>query len=153
MDEKGLMIGKTGRSKRVFSRALWESKQVKESLQDGNREWVSVLACIGADGTALPPDNIFEGLHGNIRDTWVEEITKETPMFVTSLPTGWSNDDVGVAWLELVFERFTKENAGRCWRLLLLDGHGFHITWDFPAYCDCNRILLMIYPPHATHSL
>jgi hypothetical protein len=21
------------------------------------------------------------------------------------------------------------------------------------AYCDCNRILLMIYPPHATHSL
>jgi hypothetical protein len=38
MDEKGFMIGKIGRSKRVFSRALWESKQVKESLQDGNRE-------------------------------------------------------------------------------------------------------------------
>jgi hypothetical protein len=38
MDEKGFMIGRTGRSKRVFSRALWESKQVTDSLQDGNRE-------------------------------------------------------------------------------------------------------------------
>jgi hypothetical protein len=69
MDEKGFMIGEMGNSKRVFSRALWESEQVKESLQDGNREWVPVLACIGADGTALPPGVIFEGLHGNIRDT------------------------------------------------------------------------------------
>jgi hypothetical protein len=206
MDEKGFMIGKIGRSKRVFSRALWESKQVKESLQDSNREWVSVLACIGADGTALPPGVIFEGLHGNIRDTWVEEITEDTPIFVvgtekrrekvvvlrelqraiiytrelskqvteghvstafiaysvnegarltfvTSSPTGWSNDDIGVAWLELVFDRFTKEKAGRCWRLLLLDGHGSHITWEFLAYYDRNRILLMIYPPYATHSL
>jgi hypothetical protein len=32
MDEKGFMIGRTGRSKRVFSRALWESKQVTDSL-------------------------------------------------------------------------------------------------------------------------
>jgi transcriptional regulator with XRE-family HTH domain len=60
MDEKGFMIGRTGRSKRVFSKALWESKQVTDSLQDGNREWVSVLACIGADGTALLPSIIFD---------------------------------------------------------------------------------------------
>jgi hypothetical protein len=58
-----------------------------------------VLACIGADGTALLPGIIFEGLHGNIRDTWVEKITKETPMFVISSPTGWSNDNIG--WLSL----------------------------------------------------
>jgi hypothetical protein len=48
------------------------------------------------------------------RDTWVEDITKETPMFVTSSPTGWSNDDIGVAWLKLVFDWFTKKKAGRC---------------------------------------
>jgi hypothetical protein len=45
MDEKGFMIGQTGKSKRVFGRALWESRQVTDSLQDGNREWLSVLAC------------------------------------------------------------------------------------------------------------
>jgi hypothetical protein len=88
MDEKGFMIGTTGKSKRVFSRALWEAKQVKDSLQDGKREWISVLACIGADGTTLPPGVIFEALHGNIRDTWVEEITRETQIFATSSSTG-----------------------------------------------------------------
>jgi hypothetical protein len=153
MDEKGFMIRQTGKSKRVFSRALWESRQVTDSLQDGNREWISVLACIGADGTALPPGLIFEGLHGNIRDTWVEEITEETPVFATPSPTGWSNDEIGLARLIQVFNQYTKEKAGRCWRLLLLDGHGSHITKPFLAFCVRNRIFLMIYPPHATHSL
>jgi hypothetical protein len=96
MDEKGFMIVTIGKSKRVFSRALWEAKQVKDSLQDGNRKWISVLACIGADGTALPLGVVFEALHGNIRDTWVEGITKETQIFATSLPTGWSNDKIGL---------------------------------------------------------
>jgi hypothetical protein len=36
MDEKGFMIGVTGRSKRMFSRAQWESKQVRAALQDGS---------------------------------------------------------------------------------------------------------------------
>jgi hypothetical protein len=153
MDEKGFMIGRIGRSKRIFSKALWDRKQVTSSLQDGNREWISVLACICADGSALPPGLIFEGLHGNIRDTWVDGISQETPIFATSSPTGWSNDDIGLAWLVQVFDRYTKEKAGRSWRLLLLDGHGSHITMPFLAFCTRNRILLMIYPPHATHSL
>jgi hypothetical protein len=38
MDEKGFMIGVTGRSKRVFSRRQWEKKEVRESLQDGSCE-------------------------------------------------------------------------------------------------------------------
>jgi hypothetical protein len=36
MNEKGFMIGVTGRSKQVFSRAQWESKQVCAALQDGS---------------------------------------------------------------------------------------------------------------------
>jgi hypothetical protein len=89
---------------------------------------------------------LFEGLHGNIRDTWVEGITEETPIYITSSPAEWSNDDIGLGWLSQAFDRFTKEKVGRCWRLLL-DGHGSHFTWDFWAFCDRNRILLMIYPP------
>jgi hypothetical protein len=73
-------------------------------------------------------------------------------VFVTSSPTGWSNDNVGLAWLEQVFDRCTKQRSGR-WRLLILDGHGFHITMEFIKYCDRHRILLMILPPHSTHTL
>jgi hypothetical protein len=111
------------------------------------------MACIGADGTTLSPGLIFEELHSNIRDTWMEEITKETSMFVTSSPTGWSNNNIGLAWLSQVFDQYTNKKAGRCWRLFLLDGHGSHITKSFLAFCDCNKILLIMYPPHATYSL
>ena len=38
MDEKGFLIGITGRSKRVFSKRMWDRKEVTTSLQDGSRE-------------------------------------------------------------------------------------------------------------------
>jgi hypothetical protein len=53
IDEKGFMIGVLGRSKRVFSRHEWEKKEVTPSLQDGSREWLTTLAAVCADGTAL----------------------------------------------------------------------------------------------------
>jgi hypothetical protein len=38
IDEKGFLLRKIGRSKRIFSRALWESGEVKSAMQDRNRE-------------------------------------------------------------------------------------------------------------------
>jgi hypothetical protein len=57
-----------------------------------------------------------------------------------------------LAWLEQVFDRSTKRKAGRSYRLLILDAHGSHITMDFIEYCDKRRILLMVFPPHSTHT-
>jgi hypothetical protein len=131
MDEKGFLIGITGRSKRVFSRRMWEKREVQESLQDGSREWITILACVGADGEALPPGIIYQAANGNIRSSWVEDITTEHSIFVTSSPSGWTNNDVGLAWLKQVFDWSTKRKAGRSYRLLILDGHGSHITMDF----------------------
>jgi hypothetical protein len=37
MDEKGFLIRIVGRSKRIFSRRMWEKKEVRASLQDRNR--------------------------------------------------------------------------------------------------------------------
>jgi hypothetical protein len=52
-----------------------------------------------------------------------------------------------------VFDRSTKAKARSSYRLLVLDGHGSHLSMDFINYCDQNKILLMIYPPHSTHTL
>jgi hypothetical protein len=52
-----------------------------------------------------------------------------------------------------VFDRSTKEKAGQSYRLLILDGYRSHLTMDFIDYCDWNRILLAVYPPHSTHTL
>jgi hypothetical protein len=37
--------------------------------------------------------------------------------------------------------------------MLILNGHGSHLTAAFIEYCFENKILLIIYPPHATHTL
>jgi hypothetical protein len=153
IDEKGFLIGILGRSKRIFSRRMWEKKEVTASLQDGSREFLTLLACCCADGSSLPPGLIYAAASGAIRSAWVEAIKAgEHEVFVSSSPTGWSNNNVGLAWLEQVFDRYTKQRSGR-WRLLILDGHGSHITMEFIDYCDRHRILLMILPPHSTHTL
>jgi hypothetical protein len=154
MDEKGFMIGVIGRSKRIFSKARWDSKEVRASLQDGSREWVTLLAAICVDGSHLSPGIIFESKRSTIQSGWVDAIkVTEHDVFVTSSPSGWTNNDIGLAWLKQVFNRQTKKKAGRRWRLLIVDGHGSHVTMDFLEYCNKNKILVAIYPPHSTHTL
>ena len=99
MDEKGFMIGVVGRSKRIFSKRMYERKQVTASLQDGNREWITLLACVCADGSALPPGLIYQAAGTAVQSSWVESMDprKHLVHFTTS-PSGWTNDDVGLAW-------------------------------------------------------
>lgn len=154
MDEKGFAIGVTGKTKRIFDKALYHQKQFRQSLHDGNREWVTLLATVCADGSVLPPCIIYPAAGRAIQASWVAPINPEKhDIFFTTSPTGWTNDDLGLTWLEQVFERYTAPKARRRWRLLILDGHGSHVTRAFINYCDAHKILLMIYPPHSTHTL
>ncbi len=80
---------------------------------------------------------------------------KKDKIFLTSSPSGWTSNKVGLAWIRDVFQRTTKSKPGaqRGRRLLILDGHGSHITKQFIKFCDANRILLAILSPHSTHTL
>jgi hypothetical protein len=148
MDEKGFMIGITTRSKRVFSQRQWERKEVTAALQDGSREWVTLLATVCADGTALPPGIIYQSDNSTLQAPWVAEIdTEKHNCFISSSPSGWTNNELGLVWLEQVFERCTKQKArlGRDWRLLILNGHGSHLTFEFLEYCKAHRILVVCF--------
>jgi hypothetical protein len=113
-----------------------------------------VLPTVCADGTALPTGIIFQSENGNIRDTWVNDLTiDQDQFFIPSSPSGWTNDELGLAWLTDVFDRYTKEKCGGSYRLLILDGHGSHITPSFIDYCHQRRILLAVFPLHSTYRL
>jgi hypothetical protein len=58
----------------VFSKASYEKKKSVQSLQDGNREWVTLLASVCAGGSALPPGIIFTGADNTIQSSWVQDI-------------------------------------------------------------------------------
>jgi hypothetical protein len=154
MDEKGFMAGVIGKQKRVFSKALYKREHAQQSSHDGNREWITVIACVCGNGTALLPGLIFQADSANVQSNWVSDIDKKKhSVYTTVSPSGWSNNDAGLGWVEQVFNPLTKDKARRKWRLLIMDGHGSHITMDFLSYCAEERILVLIYPPHSTHTL
>jgi hypothetical protein len=66
MDEKGFLIGPIGKRKRIFSKVSWDSKEARAPIQDGSREWITVLAAVCADGEALPPSLIYQAERGNV---------------------------------------------------------------------------------------
>ena len=72
MDEKGILVGVLQKVKRVFTQALFNSGKLLSAGQDGNREWVTILATICMDGTFLPPLIIYQAISGNLQDSWLD---------------------------------------------------------------------------------
>jgi hypothetical protein len=70
MDEKGFMIGVIGKTKRVFDKVLYKDRRFKQASHDANREWVTVIGCICADGTTLPPAVIFSAASEKVQANW-----------------------------------------------------------------------------------
>jgi hypothetical protein len=130
------------------------SKKVLGSIQDGSREFISLLACICADGTAIPPGLIYQAESGDLQDVWLDDFdaSSELAYFAVS-KKGWTNEELGMSWLKKIFDRNTREKAGNSRRLLIVDGHSSHVNLKFIDYCDQNRIILAIFPPHSTHRL
>ena len=112
MDEKGFIIGACQTTKRIFSRAAWKQGRRTQAMNDGSRDFISLLACICADGTALPPTLIYPSDSGDPLDTWVEDVKRTDLLHMSCSPTGWSNNAFGLAWLQQVFEPYTRRKHG-----------------------------------------
>lgn len=156
MDEKGFLIGILQKTRRVYKLSELRKGRLVGAGQDGNREWITLMASCCMDGTSLPPAIIYQAVSGNLQDTWLDRFDpKEHCCFFASSRTGWTNEDLGYEWLTTVFDRVTR---GKChytrnWRLLFVDGHNSHVNWRFMDWCDKNRVLVVVYPPHSTHRL
>ena len=135
-----------------MSRDALEQGRITHTSQDGNREFISLLACICADGTALPPALIYKGNEG-LQDTWLEDFGIKNEAHFASSANGWSCDNLGLFWLEHIFHRYTSKKAGNRRRLLIVDGHSSHVNMKFINLADELRIIILILPPHSTHRL
>ena len=153
-DEKGFLIGVSRSTKRYVSIVQLVTKQLLGASQDGNREFIIFIGCICADGTRIPPALIYKSESGEIMDTWLDDYDQDGEMaFFATSQKGWSNEDLGMYWLEHIFDRFTREKAQNRRRLLLIDGHNSHLNMRFIDYADKNKILLALLPSHSTHRL
>ena len=78
MDEKGFMVGCIGRSKRILSKTQWKQKRFKLALMNGNREWITLVACVGVSGEALPYAPICSAEPKNVQEAWVRDADKRS---------------------------------------------------------------------------
>ncbi|KAF1922812.1 CENP-B protein, partial [Didymella exigua CBS 183.55] len=118
----------------------------------GNREWVTVIGAICANRSHLPPAIIYPAASEKVHD--INPDTHDLRFSVS--PSGWTNDDLGVAWLQQWlkhFNTYTKTCVVGARRLLVLDGHKSHHSLEFQELCKENNIYTLCMPPHSSHLL
>jgi len=71
MDEKGFLVGCLIKLFRIFSKKAWEDGHLNGAGQDGNRNWITILATICADGTYIPPAIIYPLEGSDIQPNWL----------------------------------------------------------------------------------
>lgn len=106
----------------------------------------TVLACVSANGQVLPPFMIYP------RKRPVPEKMREgaypNTIFQVS-ENGWITKDLFFEWLKQFVQMIPPLRPV----LLILDGHGSHITIDVIEYARSNEIHLLCLPSHTSHIL
>ena len=72
---------------------------------------------------------------------------------VSVSPKGWTDQELGLKWLERDFERNSRPKSPGDYRLLILDGHNSHCTYQFIKFSAEHRIIIICLPSHTTHAL
>lgn len=146
MDESGFAVGESQTSRvlvNIREKSSWK-------VVSGRQEWITAIECISASGRALPPLLIFKAKHTNT--SWIPLHTPLDWRFSTS-NSGWTSDSHCYEWLTTLFEPLTRPADPTTHRLLVMDGHGSHITGNVIAHCMKHAIDLLILPPHTSHML
>ena len=145
-DKTGFAMGLTATAK-VITRSEYYGR--RPVLQPGNREWVTVVECTNASGWALPPCVIFKGKV--FIKSWFDGLPEDWRFEVS--PNGWTSDKIGFRWLEKLFIPTTSLRTKGGYRLLILNGHGSHLTPKFDEICEQNKVIPICMPAHSSHLL
>ncbi|XP_008480367.1 jerky protein homolog-like, partial [Diaphorina citri] len=122
-------------------------KQVPKATSGERGVLTTVVCCMSAGGTFIPPMFIFKRKRMN------ELLMKgaSSDMVATVSDSGWTNEDIFVDWL-----RHFVKNAKPTPEepiLLILDNHESHISLQAFNICKDNGIHLLSLPPHVSHKM
>jgi hypothetical protein len=127
-DETGFAMGLCATHKVVTRSEYYGRRSV---LQPGNHEWVTAIESISASGWALPPTLIFKSKQYN--QAWFKDLPYDWRVEVSV--NGWTSDEISLRWLQKHFIPSTNNRTHGRYRLLVLDGHGSHLTPEFDRIC------------------
>ncbi|KAL5637795.1 hypothetical protein ACGC1H_002158 [Rhizoctonia solani] len=147
MDKKGLQIGggrSTSRRKHLFG--LLQKAQYK--LKHDCLELMTIIECICANGFAMKPTFVHQP--GNVGFWWEN---KDIGCCVAT-ENGWTSDDICEAWFTKVFlPTAVERRVSDAPLVLLLNGHGSHISMQVLDAAYKNGVFIICLPPKTTHKL
>ena len=116
------------------------------SESKGPRDHITVNVCCSASGQLLPPMIIFE-------KCWPSgSYAKNGPIgtLYAKSPNGYMDAELFILWFKKIFVPYTMNFRPA---LLILDGHGSHITYELTQLATENDIQILLLPPHTTNIL
>jgi DDE superfamily endonuclease len=145
------MIGRSATTQRIMTKKAYKQGRIRYFQQDGSREFISLLACVCADGTALPPALIYQGALNDLQSSWIDDLNERDQAYFTASSNKWTNNELGLTWLRR-FDQDTQHKGNRR-RLLIVNGHSSHLNMAFIKLADSLRILILVLPSYTTHRL
>ncbi|XP_075975831.1 uncharacterized protein LOC142976394 isoform X1 [Anticarsia gemmatalis] len=126
-----------------------DSKRVYNRVANDEKECLTVLVNVSADGNVAPPMVLFpyERLPNNIKST---------------VPSGWGLGNTESGWMNMesfyeyvanVFYPWLRQQEITLPVALFLDGHTSHISLPLTTFCKEKGIVLVALLPSSTHVL
>ncbi|XP_052225347.1 uncharacterized protein LOC127840920 [Dreissena polymorpha] len=113
----------------------------------------TIVACVNAAGTALPPYYVFEGKQSETNDTFMNNATAGSAY--TMSDSGCVNSEVFMKYLNEHFLKFVQRGSSDNTEpiLLIYDGHSSHVSLDVVQWAKEHHLILFVLPPHSPHAL
>lgn len=146
-DEIGFQIG-VGRDQWIITRDF--SSQKPHIGMNTNREYVTVVEAINSKGNTCPPLIIMAGKC--ILKGWFEYTKIEQGYHIGVTESAYMTDQMAYQWIQTFYQSTKKYRKGR-YTLLICDGYGSHLTFEFVQFCKKNNIIIFFLPPHTSHFL
>jgi hypothetical protein len=105
-DEKGFLIGVSGRTRFITTAEIQPNQ--KRKRQSGNRENITAIIAVCADGSPLPTALIYKGLHH--QEDWYNDVDPVDGTLFGCSETGWTNNKFGLQWIRF-FDNCTAAKA------------------------------------------
>ena len=112
----------------------------------GNKSQVTVVGCVNAAGSSIPPFVIFDAKSLNME--WTKGEVPGTTYGLSS--NGWIDMDLFKGWLT---NHFLQHAVSARPLLLLMDGHSSHYNPEAIHIAKENNVILFTLIPHTTHEM
>ncbi|KAK4697453.1 hypothetical protein P7C70_g8208, partial [Phenoliferia sp. Uapishka_3] len=152
-DEKGILLGVSNREKVFIVKREQRGSEVIQGKagglkQNGDRQTVTVIEAFSASGNFLDPAIIMKGK--SVQQQWVREtkLPQNTRFYCS--PNGWTDDILGLDYVQHVHAQTRHLCPHGEWILLLYDGHRSHLTVEFLLWAISHQILCVCLPSHTT---